>query len=152
MVSSLMPTVDEKNPGGPELIPSVYLSYFVDPVPQFTTRVGFDFPNDSRNTVLRWDNYDQMHLVALDAVPLNFNVRVIPLNVENVLLNKTLYLSLQYPFAILGDPNNMILVVICPMSTESDFHDQTLPYRIDWPQTKERFHPRAYACGPQLLI
>jgi hypothetical protein len=46
----------------------------------------------------------------------------------------------------------MILVVICPMSAESDFHDRTLPYRIARPQTKERFLPRVYARGPQLLV
>ena len=119
---------------------------------QFTARVGFDFPNDSRNTVLRGNDYDQMHMISLNTVPLNLNVGVVPLNVENMLLNKRLYLPFQYPLAILGDPDDMILVVICSMRTESDFHSQTLSYCIAQPQTKERFHPRAYARGPQLLI
>jgi len=41
-----------------------------------------------------------MHVIVLDAISLNLNVRVILLNVENALFNKTLYLSLQYPFAM----------------------------------------------------
>ena len=91
-------------------------------------------------------------MIVLDAISLNLVVRVILLNVEKALFNKTLYLSLQYPFAILGDPNNMLLVVVRPMCTESVFHVQILSFCIPQRQAKERFHPRAYARGPQLLI
>jgi len=91
-------------------------------------------------------------VIVLDAISLNLVVRVILLNVEKALFNKTLYLSLQYPFAILGDPNNMLLVVVRPMCTESAFHVQILSFCIPQRQAKERFHPRAYARGPQLLI
>jgi hypothetical protein len=93
-----------------------------------------------------------MHMINLNAVPLNLNVGVVSLDVENMLLNKGLYLSFQYPLTIFGDPDDMILVVICSMRTESDFHSQTLSYCSAQRQTKERFHPRAYARGPQLLL
>ena len=91
-------------------------------------------------------------MINLNTVALNLNVGVVSLNVENMLLDKGLYLPFQYFLAIFWDPDDMIFVVVCSMRTESDFHFQTLSYCIAQRQTKERFHPRAYARGPQLLI
>jgi hypothetical protein len=53
---------------------------------------------------------------------------------------------------MLGDPNNMILVVVRPMCTESASLVQILSFCIAQRQANERFHPQAYARGPQLLI
>ncbi len=61
-------------------------------------------------------------MVRLNAVVLNLHVRMMVLDIEQPLFQVELQLPLKDAFAILGNPDDMVLVRVGPMGTESDIH------------------------------
>ena len=90
-------------------------------------------------------------MIELDAKRLDFNVRIKRLDVEQAFFQLLLKFPLEYLFTILGDPNNMILMVVCSVGTQFDLH----AYMVSKPSNENLqpaaagFHPWANAQGPQ---
>ena len=61
-------------------------------------------------------------MIDLDTARLNFEVRVTRLDVASPFFQILLEFSLEDPFTIRGDPNNMVLMVVCAVGTELDLH------------------------------
>jgi hypothetical protein len=94
-----------------------------------------------------------MDMIFSNTALFNFNVRMIILNLKHMLFYKSFQLSLQDSLPVLWYPDNVILVVIRSMGTVSYLHALILspPNNISSLRL-ERFHPRAYARGPQRFI
>jgi hypothetical protein len=136
---------------GPKFVPPVYL---LDPgktLAHFPTRVGFALSNDVRHGIL-WGKHDhQVNMSDLDAERLDFNVRMKRRNVEEAFFQILLEFPLEDFFTILGDPNNMVLMVICAVGTELDLHVHMVakPPNENLQPSAAGFHPRVNTRGPQ---
>ena len=136
---------------GPQFVPPVYL---LDPgktLANFPTGVGFDLSNDVRHCILGGNHDYQVNMIDLDTECLDVNVRMKRLDVESAFCQILLEFPLEDFFTILGDPNNMVLMVICPVGTELDLHAHMVskPPNENLQPSAAGFHPRVNTRGPQ---
>ena len=68
-----------------------------------------------------------MQVIFLDAESLNLNIRMVFVDIEQPFLNEFPQVSPYNPFAILGNPYDMILVMVCPVPTQPYLHAQSIP-------------------------
>jgi len=106
----------------PKFVPPVYL---LDPGETLANRsacIGFDLANNGRHGLLGGNHKHQVHRIDLDTQRLDCNVRVALLDSEQALFQGRLEFTLQDLFTILGEPHNMVLMVVCAVGTELDLH------------------------------
>ena len=136
---------------GPKFVLPVYLLDPGKPLTNFPTRVGFDLANDVSHRILWGDHDHQVNMIALNAQRLDFNVRMKRRNVESAFFQILLEFSLEDFFPVLGDPNNMVLMVVCAVGTELDLHVHMVakPPNENLQPSAAGFHPRVNTRGPQ---
>ena len=90
-------------------------------------------------------------MIDLDTARLNFEVRVTRLDVASPFFQILLEFSLEDLFTIRGDPNNMVLMVVCAVGTELDLHAHlgSKPLHENLQPSAAGFHPRVNTRGPQ---
>ena len=90
-------------------------------------------------------------MINLDAKRLDFNVGMEPLDVEQAFFQVLLEFSLEDLFTILGDPHNMVLMVVGAVGTELDLHAHMVskPPNENLQPSAAGFHPRVNTRGPQ---
>ena len=136
---------------GPQCVPPVYL---LDPgktLANFPTRVGCDLSHDVRHGILGGNHDHQVNMIDLDAQRLDGNVRMKRLDVESTCFQGLLAFPLEDFFTIRGDPNNMVLMVVCTVGTERDLHAHRVakPPNENLQPSAAGFHPRVNTRGPQ---
>jgi len=87
-----------------------------------STRIGLDLANHIGDRVFGGNHHHHMNMVRLNAVVFNLHIRMMVLDIEQPLFQVELQLPLEDAFAILGNPDDMVLVMVGPMGTESDIH------------------------------
>ena len=93
-----------------------------------------------------------MNMINLNTEGLNFDVGMEFLYVEQPLFQILLEFPCQNLTTVLGDPNDMELMMICAVGTESDLHAHMLSKPLNkncCQPSAGGFHPRANARGPQ---
>lgn len=92
-------------------------------------------------------------MVHLDAALLNLDVRVVLLNLAQSLCEKVLEVPFEDPLPVLGNPHEVVLVVVRSMGAQPNLHAPILsenrPSLADPAFGWGGSHLRAYARGPQ---
>jgi hypothetical protein len=118
----IQPNGRRKEPRRPQYSSPIPLLQLGVSETELPTQIRFHLAHNARHRIFRRNHQHHMNMVYLNTPLLNQHIGMILLDLRYLLLHKDLEASPQNASAVFGDPHHMVLMLVRPMSTETNFH------------------------------
>ncbi len=118
----IQPNRRREEPRRPQHRPPVGLFQLGVPETKLPTQIRFHLAHNARHGLFRRNHQHHMNMVNLNTPLLDKHIRMIMLDLRKMFFHKEFDCPPQNASAIFGDPHHMVLMLICTMGAEANFH------------------------------